>query len=274
MRAVQIIVVLVSWFVQVLIAFFPSISSSALGLPPQPTGKQLVEYQISTISMHFALMTVAIGTVLILESFKATSFQDGISHLLSVIQVKKLSSEEFYADFLHAAGKACHNVNISYLAPDPPKSTDVDFKRKYYKDLQALLVKKKKVPFRRIVRRTKANYPWVAQLLSELQGKPNASIALIDEADNTANPAALSVQVVDTSHVWFVAVKDHDQFGDWRDIFIESQKLAEAMNIYYERLWHRSEKLLLSGTLTPPGRDFTKAHPIPPPPVRNKGKFL
>ncbi|QDV34873.1 hypothetical protein ElP_27700 [Tautonia plasticadhaerens] len=195
-----------------------------------------------------------IGAIFALEAVKSDDFRENLKRLVGIIQVKKLSSEDFYREFYHAASKAKHVVNISYLAPDPPGKHDHQYKKDYYKNLQTLICRNSKVTFRRIIRRTDENYAWACELLREFEGRANASIALINESDSTANPAALSVQVIDSRFAWFVAVKDHDQYGDWRDIFVENEQLAEAMGIYYERLWDRSDELLRCGKLTAEGR--------------------
>jgi len=111
------------------------------------------------------------------------------------------------------------------------------------------------VRFRRIIRNSDSNRRWLSELLPRLAAKcPNADVGLLKEGGREEMPLSLSVQLVDSTQTWLVALETHEGSSKYRDIFIESAEFNSAMSGYYERLWNRSEDLLKQGTLTPAGQ--------------------
>ena len=79
-------------------------------------------------------------------------------------------------------------------------------------------------------------------------------MGLLKETDREEMPLSISVQLVDSTQTWLVALETHEGSSKYRDMFIESAEFNSAMSGYYERLWNRSEYLLKQGTLTRAGQ--------------------
>ena len=65
---------------------------------------------------------------------------------------------------------------------------------------------------------TQENIPWIKQLIAELKGLSNADLAVIlDRPDHEEASLALSVQLIDGTKVWMVALFGHERKGAHRD---------------------------------------------------------
>src|SRR5207302_795339 len=140
------------------------------------------------------------------ESEEMKQLRTDLAQKVPGLELRRITDEQFYTDFLHAAQHAGAEVRICYLAPYPPGKIRNPSREQYYQQLLTIIKNNPHVTFRRIVRKTPENEAWVNQLLSDLAGCRNAHIALLDDlpADKDM-PLALSVQTVDSRHVWFVA---------------------------------------------------------------------
>jgi hypothetical protein len=78
---------------------------------------------------------------------------------------------------------------------------------------------------------------------------------VLKETGREEMPLSLSVQLVDSTQTWVVALETHEGSSKYRDIFIESAEFNSAMSGYYDRLWDRSDCLMKQGTLTPAGQN-------------------
>jgi hypothetical protein len=243
-------------FGQLLLVFWPYIPGSKLLLPERPTPREQLEWQIQVIGTGFVLLTVCVGGIFLSQEKESAEFRDSIRKSLPVTTVAQIRDDEFYADFFYAAKKAKHSVNIMYLSPRPPDSTRDKARLEYYQDLATLIKRKKEVQFNRIMRQTPETKPWIENLIRELENCPNASVAVIKESETEEMPLSLSTQIIDKSKVWLVAVASHERQGAYRDVFIENEKIAEALQVYFDRLWRRGKLLLDVGQITPDGQKY------------------
>lgn len=262
----QVLLVLGAIGLQVAIACFPAITQVGRQIKDNPNGKELLDQVTYVIGLQFAILTAGLMGYLLLETIKAfptvkeqaSEIADRLTRHFPRIVVKPLPAPSFYNDFLHCISKATHTVKISYLDIEPPSPTDQPYKIDYYARVMDKMKGRPEISFKRIVRRSNQNIPWVAGLVRELSGKPNNSVALIDDSSTDSIPMALSVQVVDNNKVWFVAIASHHQDGEYRDLHIEDEIAGRMMNIYYDRLWDRATKLLENGKITPKGEDYLR----------------
>lgn len=181
-----------------------------------------------------------------------------IESALSDREIRSMKDYEFYQHFLTAAEQAEYSVRIAYFAPYPP--TDVNYKnrRKYYESMLQLMQQRPKVNFRRIVRKSPKNSRWIAELIRQLEGRPNVEIAVLtrDLPSNTELPLALSVQLVDRDKAWIVAAGSHETQEQFRDVFVRDVDVATSLGKYYDRLWDISEKVLDHGRPTESAQKF------------------
>src|ERR1051325_4828746 len=112
----------------------------------------------------------------------------------------------------------------------------------YYRQMHQLMRKRgNEVRFRRLLRQSSGNEAWAADVVRKLVGIPRVDLALLKDLDpenpDNAMPLALSVQIVDQSAVWLVAVQSHEQIGEYRDVVVEGGELPKVMQLYFDRLW-------------------------------------
>ena len=241
---------------QLLLVFWPYIPGLKSLLPGQPTSREQLEWQIQVIGIGFTIFTICVAAIFLSQEKEYGEFRDSVKRSLPVTVVTQIRDDEFYADFLCAAKKAKHTVNIMYLAPRPPDHTRDEARLEYYRDLETLIRRKREVRFNRIMRQTPDTKPWIEHLIRELESCPNASVAVIKESDTEEMPLGLSTQIIDNNKVWFVAVAAHERRGPYRDLYIENEKIAASMQIYFDRLWKRGKVLLDVGQITPDGQKF------------------
>jgi hypothetical protein len=210
---------------------------------------------VTFVGIQLVLMT---GTLVLLVTTQGSELSAVVKAALPGTEVRRMKDFEFYEHFQAAAEQADHSVRIAYFAPYPP--TDVTYKerRKYYDAILSLMKQRSKVNFKRIVRSSPKNDPWVASLVRELQGRPNVDLAVLtrDLGPESELPLALSVQVIDKNKVWVVATGSHETQNEFRDVFIQNSDFAAAMTEYYDRVWSVSERLLDRGRVTEQGHRF------------------
>jgi hypothetical protein len=248
---------------QLCLVLWPYIPGLSSLLPGQPTSREQLEWQIQVIGTGFGILTICVAGIFLSQERENDDFRDFLRKALPVTMIAQIRDDEFYTDFLYAATKAKHTVNIMYLAPRPPDHTKDKARLQYYCDLVNLIRSKKEVRFNRIMRHTTETKRWIENLIRELQNCPNASVAIIKESDTEEMPLSLSTQIIDNNKVWFVAVAGHERQGPYRDLFLENEKLAEAMQLYFDRLWTRGKLLLDVGQITPEGQKYLTPKGIP-----------
>jgi len=207
------------------------------------------------VGLQLILLTAAITLILIKESGDAADRISAIVDRIPGAAVKALTDYDFYIHFKGAVEQAEHSVWIAYLAPYPPADVASRERKKYDEDMIALMKRRTRVSFRRIVRNSPTNRKWVAELINELQDKANVDIAVLarDLPEGEEMPLALSVQVVDKDKVWIVAAGSHQTTQDFRDVYVQDASVAAAMAQYYDRIWRLSVVVLDHGRITAEG---------------------
>lgn len=206
----------------------------------------------SSLGIQLFLLAAAISLILLKESDDAAKRFHAIRVAIPGATVKTLKDYEFYSDFRNAAEEAEHSVWIAYLAPYPPGDVASKDRKRYDSEILELMKRRTKVNFRRLIRHTDKNAPWVAELITELKGRPNVDIAVLtcDLPSDHEMPLALSAQVVDNDKVWIVATGSHQTKQNFRDVYIKDASVATAMIQYYDRIWGKSVTVLDHGRVT------------------------
>lgn len=216
------------------------------------------EVLLSLLSFYFAVL----GATLINEMSNQNNvmnddlkkFAEAAKHQFSG---KLIPDHEFYLDFLNSMRNAKNNVNISYFAPYPPDTTQHKDRKEYYKKIKTIIKGNPRIHFRRLVRYTEKNKPWIKQMLKEYKDIPNFHLAIVRDLEdfNQKMSYSLSVQVIDDKKCWLVAIESHEGGQNiYRDLYLESEDVGKAMRGYYARLWSLSDKLIETGVLTDEGR--------------------
>jgi hypothetical protein len=164
------------------------------------------------------------------------------------LTVRPLKENEFYKDFLGSCVKANHYVSICYFAPQPPENGGSTERLNYYREMIKIMRNNPTTQFRRIIRDTPANRIWTRKLVSELLTPTNCTIAMLsDRNEDVSMPLALSVQIVDGTMAWLVAVSEHAGAPVYRDVAIENPTVVEVLNKYFDRLWGLSRVVFQPG---------------------------
>jgi hypothetical protein len=207
----------------------------------------------SAFATFFGIQLVLMsGTLLLLVKSLGNELTDRVTDALPMTKVRQLKDYQFYEHFQAATEQAEHSVRIAYLAPYPPMDVPIKGRKKYYDAMLSLMKERSKVNFKRIVRESPKNDRWIADLIRELANRPNVDLAVLtrDLPPEDELPLTLSVQLIDKDKVWIVAAGSHETQSEFRDVFIQSEELAVAMEQYYDRIWSISEKLLDRGRPT------------------------
>lgn len=208
----------------------------------------------SQIALHFTLLTVGLGLLLLKESVDAQSTRDALLLRLPPSTIRLLRDDEFYLNFQAEIVRAEAFVNISYLSPKPPSEDSDPVRQQYYGALPRLVRRNGRVQFRRLVRKSRENERWIASQLGLYRGVPNMSIAVVEDAPESERMGlALSVQVIDQKLAWLVALGSHEREARFRDLFIDNADAAIGLNTYFMRLWSRATPLLENGQPTSDG---------------------
>jgi hypothetical protein len=209
----------------------------------------------SQVALHFTLLSVGLGLLLLKESSEAQGARDALLLRLPPTTIRLLRDDDFYARFRAEITSAQHFVNISYFSPRPPDENSDPVRRQYYSGLSKLVRRNGHVQFKRIVRGSRENERWISSQLVLFRGVANMSIAIIDDVPETESMGlALSVQVIDEKLSWLVALGSHEREARFRDLFIDNADAAVGLNTYFLRLWARSTVVLSNGQPTQEGQ--------------------
>jgi len=152
------------------------------------------------IGIQLLLLTTAV-TLILIKGLKDQ--QDSFSEMRSALPltvVRTLNDAEFYNNFRAAVAAAKNSVRIAYLATYPPGEVPDRNRKRYYEEMLELMKDRSTITFKRLIRASEKNRPWVMELLRELKGKANVELAVLtrDLPDEDDMPLTLSVQVVDS----------------------------------------------------------------------------
>ena len=251
----NVAVAVLTFLLQLALALSPFIKVTA-GLWKADSPQDFYNNLTTFIGIQLLLVTAAVTLMLLKSSQDQNAAFSEIRSAFPLTVVWPLSESDFYNHFRSAVEVARHSVRIAYLAPYPPTEVAYEHRRRYYEEILELMKRRTDVSFKRLVRASPKNKPWIAELLSELRDKPNVDIAMLtrDVPADFGLPLALSVQVIDSDKSWIVAIGSHEREGDFRDIYIENADLASGLAEYYNRIWQMSERLLDRGRLTVQGQ--------------------
>jgi hypothetical protein len=204
------------------------------------------------MGVDMALVTLVFGVLFVRES---TGFRNEITAIAERVPpstIRWVQDRDFYRTFLGASTEAVHTVRISYFSPDPPNAVNDADRNDYYRRMKRTMKRRSDVRFFRLVRYTPANRDWLLEMVRDFDGHPNVNLAVLssDLEPERVMPLALSVQIVDQKKAWLVAVEAHERLGQFRDLYIENDALAGALDRYHQRLWTLSEPILLDGRPT------------------------
>jgi hypothetical protein len=208
---------------------------------PQTSVSSFASTLASYIGVDLLLLSLLV--YLLLADFKdKTKMQIGAFESLltryTPLTVTRLKENEFYKDFLGCCLKANHYVSICYFAPRPPQDGAPAERDEYYKTMIRVMRGNPDTQFRRIIRDTPPNREWAKQLVYDLRKTTNCSIRMLRDLDQSEDmPLALSVQIVDGTKAWLVAVAEHGSAPVYRDLGIENLDVVEMLNKYFDRLW-------------------------------------
>jgi hypothetical protein len=212
----------------------------------------------SRLATMVGLQLTLLSTVLILMGYQneidARRLGEELRRSRPEDRVELLKASEFYSQFRDHVQRSQHLVRICYFAPYPPSEVKDKEWHAYYEEALDLMKKRQNVAFKRIIRSSQRNEPWIASLVQELRNRGNNDIAILgDLPESDAMPLALSVQIIDETDCWIVAIASHENEGVYRDVHLASTRATKAINDYFERLWSKSVKLLDRGRITEEG---------------------
>ena len=175
------------------------------------------------------------------QTNKSTSNFAELLQLHTPLQARRLKESDFYKEFLGNCTKANHYVKICYFSAVPPDHGAPSSRENYYKEMLRVMKHNSTTVFKRIIRDSAANRPWAEQLAIQLANTTNCSIAILKDVDESHTmPLALSVQIIDGTDSWLVAVAEHAGSDMYRDLAISNTHVAEAFDKYFDRLWDLS----------------------------------
>jgi hypothetical protein len=213
---------------------------------------------VDVLAVNFALLSISVPIALGIE-LKPT--REAIEQIRdSETQVSWLKALDFYPQFTSELKKARDFVDIAYLAAYPPQETIEEVRRRYYQELPALMKKRSDVSFRRLVRHSQKNEPWIKQILKDMAGARNFALCVVEDDESKEHSLALSVQVIDNDKAWLVAVNSHEPRGGPRDIALLGNTVSDGLRHYYNRLWERGKVLMTAGNLTDAGKAYVEGH--------------
>jgi len=247
----KVVVTILVFVAQILLAITPFVPVTA---PYWHTSDPQQFYGVlgAFVGVELILLTAAVTLILLSESHETERRFSKMQAALPGATVRALTDYEFYAEFRAAAEQARNSVNIAYFAPYPPEDVTSRDRKKYDDEMVGLMKRNNKVNFKRIVRDSPKNRPWIAELLEALNQRGNVSLAVLscDLPAEHDMPLSLSVQTVDQDKVWIVAAASHQTERSFRDVYIENTTVASAMAEYYDRLWSKAVVLLDHGRQT------------------------
>ena len=202
----------------------------------------------STLAAYVGLQFVCLGALIGLalldleqQTKKSTNSFATLLQLHTPLQARRLKEGDFYKEFLGNCMKARHYVKICYFSAVPPDHGAPSSREAYYKEMIRVMKHNPTTVFKRIIRDSTANRSWAEQLAIQLGNTTNCSIAMLKDMDESHTmPLALSVQIIDGTDSWLVAVAEHAGSDMYRDLAISNLLVAEAFDKYFDRLWDLS----------------------------------
>ncbi|MBZ0218605.1 MAG: hypothetical protein K8F25_18765, partial [Fimbriimonadaceae bacterium] len=163
-----------------------------------------------------------------------------------------LRQDEFYGDFREQISRAAFSVDISHLDIQPPDHGALpgSATRTYYREFSRFLRNRPDVRFRRVERLSLEKRDWIESLIADMTDRPNCSLSCLVVRNMPAKLPTISVQLVDRQRVYLVAICEHIDAHEPRDISITDVDAASVWLRYYdEMLWGPSLKVIENGNV-------------------------
>lgn len=162
-----------------------------------------------------------------------------------------IGSEDEFFDRLEAnAVGAKHCVDLTYFDNLPPKQSRTIRGQEYHNRFPDIVRRKPEVRFRRIVRENPSIITWVEQLIEEMEGLINVSLACYpDNEPDTANLGIITVQLIDDYITYLISIGTQQSSRAPRDVIVYSPEFNEMWSRYYNNLWEKSTVVLDRGIL-------------------------
>jgi len=174
-----------------------------------------------------------------------------INDILSRTQnTRALSQEEFYSHFSAELSNATRAVDLTNLDPESPDQYGAKLSAagRYYDTFLGTIRSRRHVEFRRVDRWSPRKKEWLGNLISDMRGQANFSLALLDWSLDVPRIPHVSVQIVDGERAYLVAISKHnDKYGK-RDVQVLDKETASLWGVYYEDvLWKGAEVIVDRG---------------------------
>lgn len=237
---------------ELLLGFLPSLREAIIRQSTtRPEGiLYVVTVQITVLIFYLAVRNILERSV---TEQAMASLSAASGDLRSLLQARSmvavLHEDEFYRQFttaLESAGKA---VAICHLDTRPPVRAQGTAEAEYYRRFHELVVTHSGVRFQRIERVSREKLPWVSELLEKHSGHQNFSLGCLELGSGDRKTPYVSVQIVDDSSTFLVAIAQHYSPHTVRDILIRDADATALWQRYYGDLWDGALVLLENGVI-------------------------
>lgn len=169
--------------------------------------------------------------------------------LKGVNRVSTMHQDDFYAQFEGKLKTAKKFVDICHFGKEPPLRRGKTNEKEYY-DGSSTTVKRSPATFRRLERLTMDKVEWIEKLIETYTDQKNYSLHCLLDNDITSDQiGAVSIQRIDESETYLVALAEHYSTTGVRDIHIVSPEVNQLAAQYFNsRLWGRSTPIIERGS--------------------------
>lgn len=173
-----------------------------------------------------------------------------ISHFSKAIKSKEnlvyaVKKEELYSRMSEFLLNATNRVDLMYLGDKPPHDyQQSNAKNRYLKVLEQLITHNK-ITVRRLVLYTEENKQWIKRVTDTHKDINTFSLYILD--DKLINAA--SIQIFDDSKAVLVNFDSSDSSLKSRDIILDSKKLNQIFESYYDRILKKAIPIVENGKL-------------------------
>lgn len=201
---------------------------------------------------YFAISSALVGVILqmFLNSFfkEYREQKEEIVNILKNIPIVEILHEEsFYNKFTQCINSSTHNVDIAHLGLAKPTNLKTTVQSQYYKKLKEYVKQNPAVTFRRVERVSIDKIDWIELIMKDFKGIKNFSLYCFYDNSNEMSDL-LSIQRIDETHSFIVAMNEHNSTRGSRDIYIRDKNVTEFFIEYYNnRLINRSRTIISKG---------------------------
>jgi predicted fused transcriptional regulator/phosphomethylpyrimidine kinase len=162
--------------------------------------------------------------------------------------VRSLHEQDFHKEFGEKVKRAKNIVSVAHLDTNPPQlssSTDVG---RYFSNLVREVKKRPEVVYERIEVASQKKREWIERLVRGFDNCTNVSIRCLSAFSEADLKSCVSVQLIDDTDTYLVAVSMHSRPDRPRDMHIHDVEINEIWRDYYKNvLWLRAVPVLENG---------------------------